>query len=158
MWSKSNVPIKLPSVWWCAAYMSGSSLGKSFQQPALLPCLLALRGVWNSPTRNVGVEIAALDRGCLSHEKSSSTSPLQTAHVPPREIYDTTFWPGAEGLEDHCSLWEKGGWCRNKKKKNPKLAVSVLGGLEAQVTCEAERTLSIIFSGSPFYVPYMALL
>lgn len=138
--------------------MSGSSLGKSFRQPALLPCLLALRGVWNSPTRNVGVEVAALDRGCLSHEKSSSTSPLQTARVPPRETYDTTFWPGQRDWKTIAAFGKRVADVEIRKKKKPKLAVSLLGGLEAQVTCEAERTLSIIFSGSPFYVFYVALL
>lgn len=135
MWFKSKVPIKLPSVRWCAAYMPGSWLRKSFRQSALLPCLLALQGVWKPHTRNVGAEMAASDHRCLSHEKSSSTSPLQTVHFRPGETSDTIFWPGAEGLEEHRGLWEKRGWWRNKQKN----AVSILGGLEAQVWCAGRK-------------------
>lgn len=112
--------------------MSGSWLGKSFRQSALLPCLSALRGVWKSHPRSVGAEMGALDQPCPSHEKSSSASPRQTVHFPPGETYDTIFWPRAAGLEDLCSLWEKR--CRRRNRKNiSKFAVSVLGGLGAQV-------------------------
>ena len=66
---------------------------------------------------------------------------MQRAAVPPLYWWcmlpqgrSTTqcFDQGQRDLQDHCSLWEKWGWCRNKKKIL-QLAESVLEEFEAQV-------------------------
>lgn len=151
MWFKSNVPIKFPSVWWCAAYMSGTSLRRAFGTLPSSPACLICKGCGNHVPLVQKWQLWTTVGSCM---KTAAIPPHYRWCIFPQRTPVTGAWPGTEGLKDCCGLWEKGGWGRIKKKY-PKLAASILGGLEAHVACagvkDTEHNSSCISILCPLY-------
>lgn len=113
IWFISNVPWKLPAIWWCAVYMPGASLKKSFGQSALLPACWCRHYVIG----NVDMPKMLVQKWCWTTAdfctKISVIPSLYGWWISPQKRPKNGSgpwaWSGAVGQEGHSSLWNKTG-------------------------------------------------